>query len=134
MQTQIICDTHILIFWQDDPKRLSNTAQAAMETGLQEKNLACSDISFWEIAMLIRSGRLRDDISPVDYMADLSLVLSLTVLPITPEIAFLSQQEDFFLHKDPADRLIAATAIHHNAPLITADKKLRELKPLNVIW
>ena len=133
MQTQIICDTHILIFWQDNPKRLSNTAQAAIETALHDKTLACSDISFWEIAMLIHSGRLRDDISPVQYMADLCLVLSLTVLPITPEIASLSQG-DFFHHKDPADRLIAATAIYHNAPLITADKKLKRLEPLTVIW
>ncbi len=133
MQTQIICDTHILIFWQDDPKRLSASAQDAIKTGLQDKTLACSDISLWEIAMLIHSGRLRDDISPVQYMSDLCLALSLTVLPITPEIASLSQG-DFFLHRDPADRLIAATAIHHNAPLITADKKLRELKQLSVIW
>ena len=83
--------------------------------------------------MLIHSGRLRNDISPVQYMTDLCLVLSLTVLPITPEIASLSQK-DFFLHKDPADRLIAATAIHHNASLITADKKLRELNQLTIIW
>ena len=133
MQTQIICDTHILIFWQDNPKRLSNAAQAAIETALSDKTLACSDISFWEIAMLMHSGRLRNDISPVQYMTDLCLALSLTVLPITPEIASLSQQ-DFFKHKDPADRLIAATAIHHNAPLITADKKLKKLEPLTVIW
>jgi len=53
MQTQIICDTHILIFRQDNPKRLSNTAQAAIKTALYDKTLACSDISFWEIAMLI---------------------------------------------------------------------------------
>ena len=66
-------------------------------------------------------------------MSDLSIVLSLTVLPITPEIASLSQ-ENFLLHKDPADRLIAATAIHHDAPLITADKKLGKLKQLKVIW
>lgn len=129
----IICDTHVLIFWQDNPKRLSNTAQAAIETALYDKTLACSDISFWEIAMLIHSGRLRDDISPVQYMADLCLVLSLTVLPITPEIASLSQG-NFFHHKDPADRLIAATAIYHNAPLITADKKLKRLESLTVIW
>jgi PIN domain nuclease of toxin-antitoxin system len=133
MPTQIICDTHILIFWQDDPKRLSNAAQSAIETGLNAKTLACSDISFWEIAMLMHSGRLRNDISPVQYMTDLCLALSLTVLPITPEIASLSQG-NFFHHNDPADRLIAATAIHHNAPLITADKKLKKLEPLTVIW
>lgn len=133
MQTQIICDTHILIFWQDDPKRLSASAQDAIKTGLQDKTLACSDISLWEIAMLIHSGRLRDDVTSAQYMSDLCLALSLTVLPITPEIASLSQG-DFFTHKDPADRLIAATAIHHNAPLITADNKLKKVKPLTVIW
>ncbi len=133
MQTQIICDTHVLIFWQDAPDRLSNTARDTLETGLHDKALSCSDISFWEIAMLIHSGRLRRDISPVQYMEDLCLVLSLTVLPITPEIASLSQG-DFFIHKDPADRLIAATAILHNAPLITADDKLKKLKQLTVIW
>ena len=132
MQTQIICDTHILIFWQDDPERLSHAAQASIENGLNDKK-RCSDISFWEIAMLIHSGLLRNDISPVQYMADLCLVLSLTVLQITPEIASLSQG-DFLHHNDPADRLIAATAIHHNAPLITADKKLKKVDPLTVIW
>jgi PIN domain nuclease of toxin-antitoxin system len=133
MPTRIICDTHILIFWQDDPMRLSNAARSAIENGLTDKTLACSDISFWEIAMLMHSGRLRNDISPVQYMTDLCLALSLTVWPITPETAFLSQ-ENFFHHNDPADRLIAATAIHHNAPLITADKKLHHLAPLTVIW
>ncbi len=127
-----ICDTHILIFWQDDPGRLSSKAGNAIEKGLQEKTLACSDISFWEIAMLMHSGRLRNDISPTQYMNDFRLALSLTVLPITPEIAALSQQ-NFFNHKDPADRLIAATAIHHNAPLISFDKKLKNIEGLKII-
>ena len=83
--------------------------------------------------MLMHSGRLRDDISSTQYMNDLRLVLSLTVLPITPEIATLSQQ-DFFNHNDPADRLIAATAIHHKAPLISADKKLKNIESLTLIW
>ncbi len=128
-----ICDTHILIFWQDAPQRLSDKAKTALNKGLQKKTLACSDISFWEIAMLISSGRLRNDISSSQYMNDLKLVLSLSVLPITPEIAELSQQK-IFSHKDPADRLIAATAIHHNAPLISADKKLKNVESLTVIW
>ena len=128
-----ICDTHVLIFWQDDPNRLSIKAKTALEKGLQEKSLACSDISFWEIAMLMHTGRLRDDISSTQYMNDLRLVLSLTVLPITPEIASLSQQ-DFFNHNDPADRLIAATAIHHKAPLISADRKLKNIESLTLIW
>ena len=128
-----ICDTHALIFWQDDPRRFSKKAKKAMDAGFENKNLACSDISFWEIAMLIGSGRLRGDVDPGQYINDLTLALSLTVLPINAEIAALSQQE-FFNHKDPADRIIAATAICHNAPLISADRKLNNIKGLRVIW
>jgi len=40
-----ICDTHVLIFWQDDPHRLNDKARIAMEEGLKSKNLACPDIS-----------------------------------------------------------------------------------------
>ena len=83
--------------------------------------------------MLMGSGRLRNDIDAGQYINDLALTLYLTVLPITAEIAAMSQQ-DFFTHKDPADRLIAATAICHNAPFISADRKLHEIKRLNVIW
>lgn len=80
----------------------------------------------------MRAGRLRNNIPAAQYMNDLALVLSLAVLPITPEITMLSQQ-NFFLHKDPADRLIAATAIYHKAPLISADEKLQTVEPWTVI-
>jgi len=59
----IICDTHVLIFWQDAPDRLSENAKEALSLGLDKNSLACSDISFWEIAMLFKAGRLRNDIS-----------------------------------------------------------------------
>ena len=42
-----ICDTHVLIFWQDDPKRLSKKAKQALEKSLASQTLACSDISLW---------------------------------------------------------------------------------------
>jgi len=129
----IICDTHVLIFWQDNPQRLSTKAKQVIEESLGNNSLACSDISLWEIAMLMKSGRLRNDISAEQYMNDIILTMSLTVLPITPKIAVLSQQ-DLFIHKDPADRLIASTAIAHKVPLISADSKLQNIITLEVIW
>ena len=128
-----ICDTHILIFWQDDPDRLSVSAKQALEHSLANKLLACSDITFWEIAMLFKSGRLRNDVPAKQYMNDIILTMSLTVLPVTPEIATLSQT-DIFTHKNPADRLIAATAITKKAPLISADSKIHEIDGIEIIW
>jgi PIN domain nuclease of toxin-antitoxin system len=59
--------------------------------------------------------------------------MAMTVLPITAEIAELSQSA-VFSHGDPADRLIAATALAHRAALITADEKLRVIPNLRCIW
>jgi PIN domain nuclease of toxin-antitoxin system len=66
-------------------------------------------------------------------MHDIIKAMYLKVLPITPEIAVISQSE-LFSHKDPADRIIAATAIYYKIPLITADKKLAAIETLDVIW
>jgi len=132
---RIICDTHIILFWADRQDKLTHMARQKVEEGVESGTLACSDISFWEIAMLFRSGKLNANagISPEEYMDELVKAMGLTVFPITPEIAVISQS-DIFKHKDPADRLIAATAIHHKTPLITADKKLRDIEQLNIIW
>lgn len=130
-----ICDTHILLFWADEPRRLSEPARAALDLGPESAKLACSDISLWEIAMLYARGRLnnRAGISSSAYTQDILISMDMTVLPITAEIAELSQSV-LFMHGDPADRLIAATALAHRAPLITADEKLRAIPGLRCIW
>ena len=130
-----ICDTHILLFWADEPRRLSSTARAALDSGTESGNLACSDISLWEIAMLYARGRVnnRAGVASSAYIQDILTCMDMTVLPITADIAELSQSA-LFTHGDPADRLIAATALAHRAPLITADEKLRATPGLRCIW
>ena len=126
-----ICDTHILLFWADNPSRLSEKALVALEKG----KLACADISLWEIAMLYARGRINNHagVTAAAYIEDILLGLEVTVLPITPAIAELAQS-DWFIHGDPADRLIAATSWVHRASLITADEKLRAIPKLHCIW
>ena len=132
---QIICDTHIPLFWANAPSRLSRSAAAALDKGRQDGQLAIADISLWEIALLHERGRLRlpDDVPAVEYLSRLLQALRLNVLPITANIAVLSRSS-LFQHGDPADRLIAATALHGGWPLITADEKLRALPDLHCIW
>ncbi|MGY6275109.1 type II toxin-antitoxin system VapC family toxin [Methylomonas sp. MgM2] len=130
-----ICDTHILLFWADAPHRLSATANAALKSGIESENLACSDISLWEIAMLYTRGRINNQagVSSSTYIEDILLAMNMSVLPITAEIAELSQS-DSFMHGDPADRLIAATALAHRTQLITSDEKLRSIPELRCVW
>lgn len=129
----ILLDTHVMIFDALAPERLSATAQTAIETGAEQGNLACSDISLWEVAMLIVKRRIEPPVDSQPFIEDLLLSRRVQVLPITPTIAVLAQSDEF-RHGDPADRLIAATARHHRASLITADERLRGLHGLTTLW
>ena len=132
----IICDTHILLFWADCRERLTIAAQQAVEHGLTDGKLACAAISFWEIALLFRKNRLvlTAQHTPASYMDDIVTSMEqLQILSFTPAIAALAES-GIIQQGDPGDRLIAATAIAHQAPLITADKKLHSMPGLRCIW
>lgn len=83
--------------------------------------------------MLEAKGRIDIPVPITDYLHDITLALRLTILPISPEIAALSQHTSF-RHGDPADRLIAATALHHRATLVSGDEKLHGIPDLKVVW
>ncbi|OGA14220.1 MAG: hypothetical protein A3H33_09920 [Betaproteobacteria bacterium RIFCSPLOWO2_02_FULL_65_20] len=123
----------MLIYDALTPARLSARARKAIALAHADRELACSDISLWEIAMLIARKRLDPVIDARQFLNDMIAARHVRVLPITAEIGMLSQS-DVFSHGDPADRLIAATARLHRAPLITSDAKLRKLKEVTTIW
>jgi len=129
----IVLDTHALIYDALTPARLSTRARKAIALAFAERELACSDISLWEIALLIARKRLDPVMDARQFLHDMIAARHVRVLPITAEIAVLSQS-DMFSHGDPADRLIAATALLHRAPLITSDARLRKLKEIATIW
>ena len=133
MSSLVILDTNALIFDALTPARLTRRAREAIYAGAETGALACCDISLWEIAMLIHKGRLDPGAEPVQFISDVVQARSLRVLPITPEIA-VSAQSSALAHGDPADRIISATAAHHQAVLVSADKELRRLKSVTVIW
>lgn len=114
-----------------EPKRLTARARRALEGAAGP--LAASDVSLWEIAMLIARGRIEPATDAVQFIEDIIEARAIRILPITPKIAVLAQSEGF-VHGDPADRLIAATAIAHGAQLVTADARLKRLRGLRVLW
>jgi len=82
--------------------------------------------------MLTERGRL-DPGAPCGEFLDLMIAArSLRVLPISPRVAALLA--GLGRHRDPADRLIAATALAHSALLVTADQRLREDPDLRCTW
>jgi len=122
-----------MVFDVLEPKRLSRRAKQALAEGTESRNLACSDISLWEIAMLIARRKLEAEGGAAAFINDILQGRYIRVLPITPEIAVMAQA-DVFRQRDPADRIIAATALERGIPLVTADAELRKLRGLKVVW
>lgn len=133
MHSPVVCDTHALLYWALAPKRLSARAKREMERARERGELACADISLWEIAMLADRGRVKLPVDTQLFLDDLQTALGLKVIPISAEIARLTQTS-FAANTDPADQLIGATAIHLKALLLTRDEKLSANKNLKAVW
>ena len=84
--------------------------------------------------MLIKRKRIEVDDTASGFITLLLQSRNYHIQEITPEIAGLSVNLGAEINNDPADRLIAATSILTNAPIITADKNLIESTLLETIW
>jgi PIN domain nuclease of toxin-antitoxin system len=119
----ILLDTHAAV-WLTLERGLGRQSQRLADRAIAEDSLCISAFSFWEIAMLIAKQRLRQVGSAGERRAKF-LAAGIRELPVTGEIAILAA-ELAGLNGDPADRIIAATAIAHDATLLTADRRLLE--------
>ncbi len=125
----IILDTHVLLWARADPDRLT---PAAHESLAQATAWGISDITLWEIAMLHRKGRIELAVPLAEYLS--VIAAEAQVLPISPKVAAAvgSLPRDFPA-RDPADRIIYATARTHELPLVSSDRQLRS-HDSTVVW
>jgi len=84
-----------------------------------------------EIARLMKAGAITPNSEPAEWLEDLGRRFA--VLPITPGIAWRSVNLDWS-HRDPADRLICATALEHQLTLITQDREITRWGGVQVLW
>lgn len=130
----ILMDTCAIIWDALDPGKLTTKAKKSIDDADQNNALIISDISFWEIAMLIKKGRLEIDSSPANFINLFLQSRNIAVKSISPEIADLSVSFNKEINNDPADRIIVATSVIYNARLVTADENLLKNKLVDSIW
>jgi PIN domain nuclease of toxin-antitoxin system len=93
-----------------------------------------SCISSWEIALLVERGRLRLALDVRDWLCRCEALPFLTFVTLNNAIAVESVRLPDFPHADPANRIIAATALSLGAALVTKDNKLRNYPHVKTIW
>ena len=130
----IILDTCAIIWDALEPQKLSSKAKVAIENADKQNALIISDISIWEISMLVKKGRMEIDATPAHFINLFLQSRNISVKSISPEIAELSVNFSENINNDPADRLIAATSIIHNARLVTADENLLNSDLIETLW
>jgi len=130
----IVIDTHVMIWRALSPKDITAKARKVIQQAHDDQSILVSEISFWEIAMLIKERRLKIEADALTFIKLLCRANTYHFSGITPEIAHVSVNLPDDINKDPADRLICATAIVSHATLITADKNLRASKAIKTIW
>ena len=121
-----LLDTHVLLWWFEDGDRLSTEQRRVLETAGPETPLGVSDITLWEIAMLENLGRIALSIPLREWLEKVvapPLVQRIGISPaVATEVANLPQS----FHRDPADRILVATARVTGLTLLTQDRRILE--------
>ncbi len=130
----IIMDTCAIVWDALEQARITPNALKAINRADEHNALIISDISIWEVPMLIRKGRIEVGTSAANFVNLFLQSRNVSVVSISPEVAEPSTNFGVDISGDPADRIIAATSIINNAQLVTADRNLRESELLDTVW
>jgi PIN domain nuclease of toxin-antitoxin system len=121
----ILLDTHVWVWWVNESSMLTDAMRQTIE-GHQGEGLGVSIISCWEVAKLVELGRLQLTM-PVEHWLEQALAYQgVELIDLALRIVVESTQLPGEFHRDPADQMIVATARVYDAPLLTADSKIRD--------
>ena len=133
-RTQVILvDTHVVVWLAFDQDQISRKARTAIDEARKNADgLAISDITLLELATLASKGRIRLDISLESFLQEVES--RFVVLPISGRACARAMGFPATYPKDPADRIIGATALVEGLSLLTADREIRRSRTVQTIW
>jgi PIN domain nuclease of toxin-antitoxin system len=120
----VLLDTHVWIRLQTLSHPLSREAITAIQSANALRTVYVPAISIWEIALLTRRKRLQLDIPISRWVAEALDKPGIQVLPLSIDIAIEAAELPEPMYKDPADRMIVASARIEGLTLITSDKPM----------
>lgn len=113
---KVLLDTHCLIKLTTGTKLASKTLKMIHTA----EELLASPISAWEIAMLVKRGFIEIDRPPLNWYTSALLAQKIRQTDLSPDVLIASAFLEWE-HRDPADRILVATALSEKATLATED-------------
>lgn len=130
----IVLDTNVLIWWISDSGKLSGKIKKIIEEAEKKKTIYISSISVLEILTLIKKNRLNINTLANNWLDKLENLSYIHFVPVDNKIAAESVNLVDLPEKDPADRIIIATALNMGAKLVTSDRKILDYPHVQSIW
>ena len=119
-----LLDTHVLIWWLTDPDRLSDAQRKVVTAASADSPLLVSDISLWEVATLYDLGRIHIAVPLRQWLEKAVAPPLVRRHGVTPAIAAELAALPSAFPRDPADRILVATARVLGATLLTHDHRI----------
>lgn len=119
----IVIDTHALVWLIEGDRKLGLHAKGHIDVARTESSVAVPAVVPWEIGLLTARGKLELTLDPLRWIELVLATPGFSLAPLEPEIAIRSACLDW-RHRDPADRMMVATTLVHDATLLTADEKI----------
>ena len=129
-----LLDTHTWVWWYMNPQKLSRRVMNLIGDTTRYDELLLSAISPWEFCKLLEKGRLAISCSPEDWLNAAFDLPKFRLVPLSPVIAYRSTVLPQPFHNDPADQIIAATALQENAAILTKDRNILEYEYVKSHW
>jgi len=128
----IILDTHAWFYWVNDSlDQFSAIGLRAIEAS---PSLGVSIISCWEMAMLVSRERIKLNMDVQSWVDEAVKYEGMRLLNLDTEINCLSTRLPGHFEGDPVDRILLATCMKYNAPLLTKDKHIHQWGHIRAIW
>jgi PIN domain nuclease of toxin-antitoxin system len=120
----LLLDTHAAI-WITEDQPIASTAVEALDTAYRAGSIVfVSPITAWEVGLLVSRNRLSLVARPERWFQRLLAIPGLRLADLSPDILIASSFLPGTPPRDPADRIILATARDLGATLITRDRLL----------
>lgn len=131
----MVIDSHVLYWWLDGHPKLSKKAEEVFQRAPgEDASIRISAVTFWEFALKERLGKFSAR-HPVNVWPGFISAEPWLEIVDTDSSIWLAAVELDWKHRDPADRIIAATALAHGVPVLTKDRAFHQQGcPVEAVW